>query len=65
MRLLVFLLLTIVISLDAVPWGGRGGVVEFQEKKDERPSLLCQEIPPTACAIAYDRWEITQEPDPG
>jgi len=27
---------------------------EFQEKKDERPSLLCQEIPPTACAIAYD-----------
>ena len=37
---------------------------EFQEKKDERPSLLCQEIPPTACAIAYDRLEVSTKQDP-
>merc|ERR1719158_1006778 len=27
---------------------------EFQEAKDERPSLLCMKVPDTACAVAYD-----------
>merc|ERR1712181_61400 len=26
---------------------------EFQEVKDERPSLLCTKVPDTACAVAY------------
>ena len=27
----------------------------LKEVKDERPSLLCMEVPDTACAVAYDR----------
>jgi len=27
---------------------------EFQEVKDERPSLLCMKVPDTACAVGYD-----------